>query len=147
MPRRSGIRRTNRKVRKNTNRTVKRNNMKRKNTNRKVRKNTNRKVRKNTNRKVRRIRGGWNWSVRHPFGTSKAKVEPYDPASAWIAEKEKRKTTKRWPWQKKHKPAAGLGADGWLGSNTFMDMAAPAPNWAALHREKVAGRERYLEEP
>ena len=67
MARRSGPRRTNRRVkrntmkRRNTNRKVKRNTLKRKvkrNTNRKVKRNTNRKVRRNTRRNFRRMRGG-----------------------------------------------------------------------------------------
>ena len=55
MPRRSrGIRRTNRRVKRNTMRRRNTNRKVRRNTNRKVRRNTNRKVRRNTNRKVRR---------------------------------------------------------------------------------------------
>ena len=149
MPRRSGIRRTNRKVRKNTNRTVKRNNMKRKNTNRKVRKNTNRKVRKNTNRKVRRIRGGWNWSVRHPFGTSKAKVEPVDPSGAWVGKMVKRREAdnkKKW-WQRKPKPYGDPEREAWFRSTRFADMARPAPNWAALDQETAERQARYLLPP
>ena len=133
MPRRSGIRRTNRKVRKNTNRTVKRNNMKR----------------KNTNRKVRRIRGGWNWSVRHPFGTSKAKVEPVDPSGAWVGKMVKRREAdnkKKW-WQRKPKPYGDPEREAWFRSTRFADMAAPAPNWAALDQEKAERQARYLLPP